>query len=247
MNNVITYDKQLDKKSCPPESDREISNNESTNINSQDNKYLKKRKIIISISISALFLIAIVVTIVLLLKYKPWKNEGKKEPYNYEINFEEYANELIFNTKVNDLKRLCMTQKLYEEMKINGISTQMKLIIKRNYDIYIISEKECDGNSKKYCNKTFTASIAMVSQCLSVENENCEPKMLVDLSKNEKSSLRRLNEINDLKDIPIAPCLFNLTDTNMITSISCPESLPKNIKDELLSDSSYFRRLAKKS
>jgi hypothetical protein len=56
-----------------------------------------------------------------------------------------------------------------------------------------------------------------------------------------------LNEIYDLKDIPIALCLFTLIDTNIITSISCPESLPKNIKDELLSDLSYFRPLAKKS
>ena len=115
MNNVITYDKQFDKKSSPPESDREKSNNESTNINSQDNKYLKK-KIIISISISTLVLIVIVVGIVLLFKYKPWK-QGKKEPYNYEINFEEYANELIFNTKVNDLKRLSITHKSDEDMK----------------------------------------------------------------------------------------------------------------------------------
>ena len=35
-----------------------------------------------------------------------------------------------------------------------------------------------------------------------------------------------MEEVNDLKDIPISLCLVNITENNIITSILCPESLP---------------------
>ena len=216
-------------------------------INPNNNKTKKKYIIIITSIIAGLIIVS---GIVLLLYFKFWKKkkENEEEPIiNYTIDYEQYRNELIFNTKVNDIRRVSINQRSYENMTVDGKQIQMKLFRKTNYDIYIISEKECAPQNRKYCNKTFTASIAMVSQCLSLENENCEPKVLVDLSSNSKTNLRNLNEINDLKDIPIALCLFDLTDSNIITSISCPESLSQSIKDELLSDLYYFRPVAKKS
>ena len=95
--------------------------------------------------------------------------------------------------------------------------------------------------------KIYTASISIVRQCLSKENEECELKDLVNLINNNKKNPSSLKTINDLKDIPIPLCLFNITDTNIITSILCPESLTENMKNELLSDLHYFRPLAKMS
>ena len=50
-----------------------------------------------------------------------------------------------------------------------------------------------------------------------------------------------MKELKNLKDIPIPLCLFNITDTNVILSIKCPESLPEPAKNEIISDIYYFR------
>ena len=43
-----------------------------------------------------------------------------------------------------------------------------------------------------------------------------------------------MEEINNLKDIPISLCLVNFTENNIITSITCPESLPISKKQEMI-------------
>jgi len=54
------------------------------------------------------------------------------------------------------------------------------------------------------------------------------------------SKLRNLEEIDDLKDIPILLCLFNLTNNNVITSMICPETLSENIKQNMILDLYFF-------
>ena len=132
-------------------------------------------------------------------------------------------------------------------MIINGIEIKTKSLRKIKYDIYVISETSADEENKDFYNKIYTCSISMVSRCLTRENEECELKDLVNLLNSNKNNLDNLTEITDLKDIPIPLCLFNISDTNIITSILCPESLPESIKNELLSDLYYFRPVAKMS
>ena len=209
-----------------------------------------KTKMKIKIAIISLLALIITIFVFLLIFYwKPWKNGNQEEKAinNYQIDFDEYKNELFFKTKVNDIRRFSFIQKIVGNNTMNDIEFQTKIIRKIYYDIYIISENECDQVNKKYCNKTFFASIAKASECLSFENENCEPSTLVDFISNSKVKQENLKELEDLKDIPISLCLFHFTDTNIITSISCPESLPENVKNELLSDLFYFRPLPKKS
>ena len=244
MNKIITYQNyanSIDKS----ERNKTIERPE---INNYNNNKLNKKKLILTISI--LFIIIIVIIFLLSIFY--WKIFQKKKKnesniINYQIDYEQYKNELFFKTKVNDIRRFSLNQISYEDMIINGKNIQSKVFRKIFYDIYIISEKECELQNKNYCNKTYTASVAKVSQCLSLEHENCEPKLLVDLINNTKTNLRYLNELNDLKDIPIELCIFNFTDTNIIISISCPESLPENTRNDLLSDLYYFRPLPEKS
>ena len=52
---------------------------------------------------------------------------------------------------------------------------------------------------------------------------------------------RNLEEISDLKDIPVALCLFEMTDNDVIMSISCPESLSKAIKDTMVLDLYFYK------
>ena len=44
---------------------------------------------------------------------------------------------------------------------------------------------------------------------------------------------RNLEEISDLKDIPLVLWLFEMTDNDAIMSIYCPDSLSKAIKDTM--------------
>ena len=129
---------------------------------------------------------------------KPWvqnvPNQGEPDPIiqNYEktLNYEDYKKELKFKTKENDIRRLLINQISNEDMIIDGLQVQMKIFKKIKYDIYIISVKDAEENQN--FNKIYNASIAIVSHCLSTENNDCELKDLVDLSKNTKSNIRRL-------------------------------------------------------
>ena len=166
--------------------ERKKLNNKSSHIN------INYKKNIFTFALISFASLINILIIVLLLIYKSWnKNkENQEDILNnyiqtkkiYKINFNDYKNELIFKTKVNDIRRLSIEQKSYEEMLIDGIQTQTKLFRKTIYDIYIISEKSVYNKSKYYYNKIYTASISIVSQCLSIENEDCELKEFANLS-----------------------------------------------------------------
>ena len=216
---------------------------EISSIGNKDKKKCKKKiKAIITISSACLI---VILAAVLLIVYKSWKKDYINNNTKTNINVNDYEKELVFKTKVNDIRRLSMKKISNENLIFNGIEIQTKYLRKTNYDIYFISEKRADEENKDFYDKIYTASISMVSQCLSTKNEECELKNLVNLLNNDKKNLSSLKEINDLKDIPIPLCLFNITDTNIIISISCPESLPESIKKEILSDLYYFRPVAK--
>ena len=244
MNKIYLYQRKEESKT---QTERNFSQNPTiNNSTAEKNKYKKKIAIILTIS----FIIIAILIFVILFVFKPWekKNEIIKDTIENEtLNYENYKKELLFTTKVNDLRRILINQTSYEIMTIDGIESIIKLYRKTYYDIYILSEKNVEEKNNNYFNKIYTASISMVSQCLRKEDEKCDLKEFVDLSISTKSNLRNLKELNDLKDIPVPLCLVNFTDTNIIISISCPESLPENIKNEIFLDLNYFRPMIKAS
>ena len=114
MNNYLKSTERIDIKNL----------DESSN---QKGSTMKKKLLIMLIGI-AIILFIIVCIIVILLILKPWKNknnnEGKKEESN---NFQNYKSEFFFNTKMGDLKRICINQKSYENMLIDGVKSEMNL------------------------------------------------------------------------------------------------------------------------
>jgi len=194
--------------------------------------------------------IIVVLVMVLLGIFGPWdkmKIVNTDTENNFQMTYDQYKDELKFDTKVNDFKRITIIQKSDESMELDGFESQSKLLKITNCDIYFISKNESNELNKNSYNKIYTASISISSQCLSQEEENCEPKKLVDLLNINHKNLRHLEQINDLKDIPVPLCLFNVSDTNIITSILCPESLPENYKNEIISYLNYFRPIAASS
>ena len=145
------------------------------------------------------------------------------------------------NTKVNDLKRIYVNQRYYEDIKIAGSLTKRLVDRKTNYDIYVISEIDSDEETKYSYNKTYTCSIAIASECISTKDEYCLPKKLVDLNDQDYSSVRRLNKIDSLENIPLPLCIFNMTDNNVILSIACHKNITKSRVSSIVLDLYFFR------
>ena len=259
----------IQNKKSTNSTDRVQINLNHTSSDKKKNINKKKQLIIILIGSILLVLLSIVAIIIFLKKkrenqfqknnenkiYNEDQGKNEEENNNQIENIEnydntddneiyyynEYKNEFNFKTKVNDLKKFNISQKYYENMIIDGIETEMNLYRYTDYNIYIISEEELND---EFYNKIYTGVILMDSYCLSLEDENCIPKELLDLTSNMNNTnlnLRNLKELDNLKDIPIPICLFNLTNNNIITSIKCPESLPESKKNEIISDLYYFR------
>ena len=251
LNNNIEKQSRIDTVNIYPRK-------ENIDIDSERKKYKKnkneKKNDKFECDQGKTIIIAIVIIVVLIMAllgiFGPWdkiKIINTKTENDYQMTYAQYKDELRFNTKVNDLKRITIIQKSDENIALDGLEIENRYLKITNCDIYIISKKESDELNKSSFNETYTASISISSQCLTKEEDNCEPKKLVDLMNTDNKNLRILEQINDLKDIPVPLCLFDITDTNIITSISCPESLPENIKNDIISYLNYFRPIASSS
>jgi len=150
-----------------------------------------------------------------------------------DLESRKLGSEFEFNTKVGDLKRISVNQKFKEDMLIDGEKVVSFLTRITNYDIYIISEEEPDEDNKLFYDKKYTCAISIQSECYGSSKDDCVPKKLVDLTGTTRRNLektRKLEEKNDLKDFPIPICLFNLTNNDVITSISCHEKFSEQKK-----------------
>jgi len=165
--------------------------------------------------------------------YHPDKPSNKNDPH-LETEFE-------FNTQVKDLKRIFVEQKYTENVVIDGIEETVVVDRKTNYDIFIISEEPSDEENKNFYNKKYTAAISIANQCISSEEEDCQPFNMIDIREIAKHNLRNLDELPDMKDLPIPLCLFNLTDNDVITSMTCPGTLSDSQKRTIILDLYFFR------
>jgi hypothetical protein len=86
----------------------------------------------------------------------------------------------------------------------------------------------------------YTAVVSINSECTREDSDNCEPQPFVDLTSAKSRNIRNLNSEN-LENIPIPICLFNITDNHVITTLSCPKSLPDNKRNEIILDLYFFR------
>ena len=150
------------------------------------------------------------------------KNQLKKENEDLEFNLGPMETEpgYDFSTKINDLKRFIIDENKTHDIIRGGENSKTIINRKTIYDLFILSEKETTEENKNLYNKTYLAAVAIASECISTENKTCEPKRLVDFIEQNYSNIRILEEIEDLKDIPISLCLFNFTNNNIILSMT---------------------------
>ena len=132
---------------------------------------------------------------------------------NHAEKSKKLENEFQFNTKINDLKRIIVPQKILEDLIIDDDETAVFLYRDKYMCGLIIYEEDSDEENKNYYDKMYTCALSISSECYSKKDENCVPEKIVDFTNSEKS--RNLDNIesnpetiNDLKDIPLS--LWNL-------------------------------------
>ena len=216
----------------------------------------KIKTFFIIISILILLLIAFGVIISIILRNKneapnpqpidviiispPIENEEVPQ-YMKENGPMEVQTEYKIKTNKNDLKRIYINQKYYEDIKVDGVLTHKIVDRKTNYAIYVIDKINSLGEERYYYNFTYLCAIAIESECISSKDEYCVPKRLIDLNNHDKSSLRNIQQIDSLEKFPIALCYYNITDNNVVTSISCHKNISESKVNSIVLDLYFYR------
>ena len=207
----------------------------------------------IFIGIGAILLIAIIIFIIFFVPTPPNSptcnecSEPPSPPPNNPITpsinvTSKLESEFTFNTKVHDLKLINIDQITYE---IRMIDNQTITLINHritNYLLYVISEANPNEDEINFYDKMYTIAISIQSECYSNEKESCVPQKLVDLTNSDNDEeTESSEEIDDLKDIPVPLCLFNITNNDVVTSITCHKSIPEHKRRLMVLDIYFFR------
>ena len=142
----------------------------------------------------------------------------------------------IINTKIKSLSQFLMNSFQTHLLSSNKAPMEYSVFIKAKYDIYTLKETLLSENEKD--SKIFTTAVIINSQCLQFKEgkKNCELEDYLNLFIKNKSNLKIKNEnIEELKEVILPICLFEHTDNNNILYISCPETLSKTLKNNIIS------------
>jgi cytoskeletal protein RodZ len=141
---------------------------------------------------------------------------------------DKLQSEFKINTNKGDLKNIKVVQKSYDQSKFNDQIISTDTIRETNYDIFILSEEDAKGEDQLFYNKMYTGAISIANECYYSSKDECDYKELIDLKKikEDPSKMRILEDNVNFKNIPLAICLFNITDNDFITSITCHKELP---------------------
>lgn len=205
---------------------------------------ITRNQLIILIVICSVILLSGIIIMSVFLAKKGGKGNNspiKQEIFKNETISERLETEFEFNNKLREPYRIMVEQKYNEEAITNGIKTNQFVGRKTIYNIYILNETYSNDETYNFFNKTYTAAILISSHCIDTKNDDCEPQQMIDLTEATKRNLRTLENIPDLKDIPLPLCLFNITDNDVITSMLCPPALYKNIRQNMILDLYFFR------
>ena len=220
------------------------ANESSSEINTSHKKNLK---CIISLIVISIIIIGGIVAAYFFLFHKDSTPETQTpsspiEPYpewSKEIK-DVFSPSFKINSTENTLIQI--SQKSYQkyESNFNGKNTSYTIITKAIYDIYTINSTKCPAAHKGLYTTLYTTVITLNSLCSKKsneqENDECQLETKLDLNKRVENNLRR-NEENpeDLIKKAILPiCLVEHTDTNLIFSITCPETISDSLKNDIL-------------
>ena len=230
--------------------EQKIENEKKDIKNNASQKGFKQKCIIILIVIGIVILIAIgAVIFIVLTKNGKKDNNGGSDKNEEIVNSSEikkiFEPSFKINSEVNSFNQLLMKSNQKYSSLSNGIDSSYRVFTKTKYDLYTLNESKPEENEDYYSTK-YTTIVTINSQCTDLsfnsneEEPDCQLKNYLDLSINNKNNLRRNDENNEnfeekLKKVFIPLCIIEHTDTNMIISLTCPETLASNVKDDIKS------------
>ena len=202
----------------------------------------KKILIISSIIIG----LSAIIIVFLLLVFRKKKPDPPVSPIEPAIEKKKLESEPCyeFKTEINQLNKIYVNQKYNETTIRNGKTIKFLFDRKTIYYIYVISVTEPDEEHNLFYSKMYTCAISIFSECVSNKDENCKPNIILDFLNESNiplSKTRLLEENFSFKDIPVPLCLFNITDNNAITSITCHESISEGKVKGMVLDIYFFR------
>lgn len=145
----------------------------------------------------------------------------------------------IINSQENTLTQLYYSSIQNYESNDNGQNLSYTIINKAIYDIYTINSTQPPEMYKIIYSSLYTTVITLNSLCSKKsnepENDDCQLNQILNLNKIEENESSEEKNIEDLIKSAILPiCIVEHTDTNLIFSISCPETLSASFKDDIL-------------
>ncbi len=121
----------------------------------------------------------------------------------------------------------------------NGIeSTTLSVFTKAKLDLYTLNESLAIEDNKDFYSSKYYTVITINSMCtaFSAGKSDCELEQYLDLTVKNKN-LRSINEedLDIIKEAILPICIIEHTDTNIINSVTCPETLSYNLKEDIIS------------
>ena len=234
-DNLIKF--QNTKKEKQKSKDEEINKNIKIPFLKIIKLFISKNKYPI-IFIGTFLIIALILAIVIPIILKKFENDSDNENIFSPI--------FKINTKENTLTQFSFTSSQDFETITEGKKSPYIIFSKAKYEIYTLNSSKPSKEDKKYYKKKYITSIAINSLCtklsLKSDENECELKSIFDLNKRENHNLRRNTENEDLiKKLILLICIVEHTDTNLIISLTCPETFSSSFKKDLIQAFQYIK------
>ena len=239
QNQNLTTDRDISSVDKPP---NELSGE-------APGRHKKNWKCILILSIIGILIVAgvIVIIIVCLKKNKDDKVPKTKLPNEEllpELNLEEVKDVFSPSFKISSKEKTLtqLSQKSFQnyESLTNGIKSSYTILNKAIYDIFTINSTIPSDLEKNFYSKIYTTIITVNSLCSKVssdpENDDCKLEKNLDLNRRNTSNLRRNADVDEnlIRRAILPICIVEHTDTNIIISANCPETLSENYKADIL-------------
>ena len=202
----------------------------------------KSVKIIFIIGIIVLF-IGVGIFLLWYFKFRPKHETKEQEEESGFIIVEDikdaFKSDFNISSKENTLIQLSLKSTKKFDTLNNGSLTSDSTSIEAIYDIFTLNGTESKNTEKEIYSMKYITAITLNSFCsktsLNSLDEKCDLQKMLDLNF-KNNNLRRISEEDkELVKKAILPiCIVEHTDTNIILSIKCPETLSKNFKNDII-------------
>ena len=155
---------------------------------------------------------------------------------------EAFSSSFKINSKVDTLTKVSQKSFQNYESVSNGQKSTYTILNKAIYDIYTLNSTTSPDEDKNFYNTKYTTAITVNGLCskytLNPEEDDCDIIPNLDLNKKEEKNLRRNQEEEDIdtliKKAVLPICLVEHTDTNLILSLTCPETLSDSFRNDII-------------